>query len=56
MLKTKNNSVVVKGEESTRYIDWFGVIKKIIALEYLGSKEVILFKCDWFEVPPQGRN
>ena len=56
MLKTQNRGVVVKGDESTGYIDWFGVIKKIIALDYLVSNEVILFKCDWFEVPPQGRN
>ena len=55
MLKTQNSGVVVKGDESTGYIDWFGVVKKIIALDYLGSNEVILFKCDWFEVPPQGR-
>ena len=48
--------MVVKGDERTGYIDWFGVIKKIIALDYLGSKEIVLFKCDWFEVPPQGRN
>ena len=52
MLKTQNSSVVVKGERSTRYIDWFGIIKKIIVLDYLESKKVILFKCDWFEVPP----
>ena len=52
MLKTQNSSVVVKGEESTGYIDWFCIIKKITDLDYLESKEVILFKCDWFEVPP----
>ncbi|GMY18082.1 Transposase-associated domain [Fagus crenata] len=55
-LKTQNSSVVVKGDERTGYIDWFGVIKKIIALDYLGSKQIVLFKCDWFEVPSQGRN
>jgi hypothetical protein len=48
--------VVVKGDERTGYIDWFGVIKKIITLDYLESKEIVLFKCDWFEVLPQGRN
>ncbi len=48
--------MVVKGDERTSCIDWFGVIQKIIALDYLGSQEVVLFKCDWFEVPPPGRN
>jgi hypothetical protein len=38
--------VVVKSDEHIGYIDWFGVIKKIIALDYLGSKEIVLFKCD----------
>ena len=22
----------------------------------MGSKEIVLFKCNWFEVPPQGKN
>ena len=48
--------MVIKGDERTRYIDWFGVIKKIITLYYLGNKEIVLLKCDWFEVLPQGRN
>jgi hypothetical protein len=30
--------VVVKSDEHIGYIDWFGVIKKIIALDYLGRK------------------
>ena len=40
MLKNQNSGVAVKGDESTGYIDWFCVIKKIIALDYLGSNEV----------------
>ena len=55
-LKTQNNGVVVKGDERTSYIDQFGLIQKIIVLDYLESQEVVLFKCDWFEVPPPGRN
>ena len=48
--------MVVKGDERTGYIDWFGVIKKIIALDYLESKQIVLFKCNWFEIPLQSRN
>ncbi len=36
-LKTQNSGVVVKGDERISCIDWFGVIQKIIALDYLGS-------------------
>ena len=32
--------MVVKGDERTVYIDWFGVTKKIITLYYLGNKEM----------------
>lgn len=55
-LKTQNSGVVVKGDELTGHIDYYGVIQKIIEVRYLDSNFVILFKCDWFEAPLQGRN
>ncbi|KAL5672999.1 hypothetical protein ACJX0J_017305 [Zea mays] len=42
------NGVVVKGDESSGNIDWYGVIKKIIALDFPQGKEVFLFQCNWF--------
>ena len=33
-------------------MEWYGVIKKIIVLVFPNEKEVILFQCDWFDVPP----
>jgi hypothetical protein len=41
--------VLVKGE--AKGMNWYGVIKRIISLEFSGQKEVILFQCDWFDVP-----
>jgi len=55
-LTTQNSGVVVKGDESTGNIDWYGVVKKIILLDFPNEKEVVLFKCDWYEVPAANRN
>jgi hypothetical protein len=31
--------------------NWYGVIKRMISIEFHGQKEIILFQCDWFDVP-----
>jgi hypothetical protein len=46
---TKNSGVLVKGE--AKATNWYGVIKRMISLEFPEQKEVILFQCDWFDVP-----
>lgn len=48
-LVTQNSGVLVKGEKGGT--NWYGVIKRMISLEFPGQKEVILFQCDWFDVP-----
>jgi hypothetical protein len=35
---------------------WCGVIKRMISLEFPGQKEVILFQCDWYDVPAATTN
>jgi hypothetical protein len=30
---------------------WYGVIKRMISLEFTGQKDVILFECVWYDVP-----
>lgn len=50
-LTTQNSGVFVKGDASTGDMDWYGVLKKIICLDFPGEKEVMLFQCDWFDVP-----
>jgi hypothetical protein len=50
-LVTQNSGVLVKGDPSTDNMCWYGVIKRMISLEFIGQKEVILFECDWYDVP-----
>jgi len=50
-LSTSNSGICVKGDGSTGNTTWYGVVKKIIALEFEMGKEVILFECDWYDVP-----
>jgi hypothetical protein len=55
-LTTQNSGVVVKGDESTGNMDWYGVIKKIFSLEFPNAKEVVLFECHWYDVPVATKN
>uniref|UniRef100_A0A3Q7IG61 DUF4216 domain-containing protein n=2 Tax=Solanum lycopersicum TaxID=4081 RepID=A0A3Q7IG61_SOLLC len=55
-LKTQNSGVVVKSDEHTGNIDYFGRIRRILEIQYMNNKSVMLFQCDWFEVPTQGRS
>lgn len=55
-LRTQNSGVVVRGDDSTNNVDWFGVIKKIICVSFGKNQEVMLFECDWFDVPSSSRN
>ncbi|CAL5405203.1 unnamed protein product [Camellia sinensis] len=42
--------MVVKGDHKGKPIDFYGVIREIIELKYLGGNSVFLFKCDWWDV------
>jgi hypothetical protein len=46
----------VKGDETTGNMDWYGVIKKIFSLEFPNAKEVVMFECDWYDVPAASKN
>jgi hypothetical protein len=48
-LVTQISGVLVKGE--AKGTNWYGVIKRMISLEFPRQKEVILFQRDWFDVP-----
>jgi hypothetical protein len=37
-------------------MDWYGVLKKIITLDFPGEKEVILFECDWYDILAATKN
>src|SRR6266480_5242782 len=55
-LSTQNSGVVVNVKEGNGSTDYYGVIKKIIFLDFPPDKEVVLLKCDWFDVPTSNRN
>ncbi|XP_057451940.1 uncharacterized protein LOC130743729 [Lotus japonicus] len=55
-LKTQNSGVIVKGDELTGHVDFYGVVRKITEIRYLNSNFAILFECDWFEAPSEGQN
>jgi hypothetical protein len=44
-LITQNSGVLVKGDASTSNMDWYGIIQKIISLQFSGAKEVMM--CLW---------
>ena len=55
-LTTQNSGVFVKGDASTGNMDWYGVLRRIICLDFHGENEVMLFQCDWFDVPTASKN
>jgi len=50
-LVTQNNGVLVRGDGAASNMIWYGVIRRIISLEFPTQKEVLLFQCDWYDVP-----
>ena len=55
-LVTQNSGVLVKGDSTSSNMNWYGVIKRMISLKFPRQKEVILFQCDWFDVPAATTN
>ncbi|CAI0559000.1 unnamed protein product [Linum tenue] len=49
-LKTQNSGIVVEGNHLDEVIDFYGVLVDIVRLDYVRDKQVILFKCEWFDV------
>jgi len=52
-LSTQNSDIIFKGDIGSIY--YYGVIKKIMFLDFPPDKEVVMFKCDWFDVPASNR-
>ncbi|XP_059285219.1 uncharacterized protein LOC132038584 [Lycium ferocissimum] len=51
-MKTNNSGVWVKGGDGNQAgVDYYGVIKEILELEYSGGgkKSIVLFRCKWFD-------
>lgn len=50
--RTQNSGVVVLGEtgNGSEAIDFYGVLRDVVRLEYLGGNYVVFFHCDWYDV------
>ena len=49
--KTQNSGVVVQGEHGNNIVDFYGVLKDVLEVEYIGpNKKVLVFQCDWFDL------
>ncbi|XP_057248854.1 uncharacterized protein LOC125494642 [Beta vulgaris subsp. vulgaris] len=51
-LRTQNSGVVVLGDTCDGHgaLDFYGVLKEVLKLEYLGGNYIVLFRCDWYDV------
>lgn len=48
--KTQNNGLVVEGMHKNKSIEYFGFLRSVIELTYIGDYKVILFQCEWFDM------
>ncbi|XP_042969114.1 uncharacterized protein LOC122301803 [Carya illinoinensis] len=48
--RSQNSGVVVTGVHQSMPVDFYGVLKEILELSYMGWHLVYLFKCDWWDV------
>jgi len=51
-LRTQNCGIVVSGEagEEGRIIDYYGELTEILELQFVGGRQLVLFRCMWFDV------
>ncbi|KAF2289228.1 hypothetical protein GH714_030898 [Hevea brasiliensis] len=47
---TQNSGIVVKGEQNSEEIDFYGELTDIIELEYCHGNCVYVFKCNWWNI------
>ncbi|KAF3627155.1 hypothetical protein FXO38_28893 [Capsicum annuum] len=55
MRKTQNSGFLVRGDVSDLNKEYYGVLKDIYELSYVGNGKVHLFKCHWWDVAHLGR-
>jgi hypothetical protein len=50
---TVNSGVCIRGQsgEDEDQLDYYGVLQEVVGLSYEGGNTVILFRCDWFDIP-----
>lgn len=48
--KTQNSGLVVEGIHKNKSIEYFGFLRRVVELTYIGDYKVILFQCEWFDM------
>lgn len=48
--KTQNCGLLVEEMHKHKSIEFFGFLRRVVELTYIGGYKVILFHCDWFDV------
>lgn len=58
-LLTQNSGVMTEGSHNGKDVDFYGVLKEVIELEYNSNlqvrRTVVLFRCDWFNLEGKTR-
>ncbi|XP_039145399.1 uncharacterized protein LOC120282631 [Dioscorea cayenensis subsp. rotundata] len=54
-LRSQNSGVMVEGMHEEKEIDFYGVLTDIIQLDYIKGCEVVMFKCNWYDVDGRKR-
>ena len=47
---TQNSGVLVSGDHYEDMIDFYGVLLNVVMLDYIFNNQVVLFKCEWFDI------
>lgn len=53
--RTQNSGVLVRGDDESPDKEYYGVLKDILELSYVGERKVTLFNCHWWDVARLGR-
>ena len=48
--RTQNNGVMVRGQDQSCNVPYYGLLTDIVELQYTKGNKVVLFKCDWYDV------
>ena len=47
--RTQNSGIFVSGEDGGTKTDYYGELRNVLELTYLGNNHVYLFECDWWD-------
>ena len=55
ILTTQNSGVLVLGNNGAETIIYYGVLNEIIEVAFFSGRQVVLFKCRWFDIHHKNR-